>query len=246
MVDPPLSLSLIRNYASPRFAQAVDFTKNFISNIFRNIMGTVTLKIYEGVSWEAVNRAFITSILEDRSPLITKYYGIPTGKVMKLIDVSPVLFENIEQYIIKRDTLRNIFNIPKNHVVLLFVGRVERLKGIDILLDALSKIRGKDVVAFIVGSVTDRKLTIVNITSDIRCKVKYLGPLVGSKLYNIYAIADIFVLPSRLETAPLTILEAQAFSLPIIATDVGDVSEGLEWEKQVDELVRRYYILIGN
>jgi predicted dehydrogenase len=85
MVDPPLSLSLIRNYASPRFAQAVDFTKNFISNIFRNIMGTVTLKIYEGVSWEAVNRAFITSILEDRSPLITKEEIIEWVRITELI-----------------------------------------------------------------------------------------------------------------------------------------------------------------
>ena len=85
IVDPPLSLSLIRNYASLRLTQAVDFTKSFIGNIFRNMMGTVTSKIYEGCSWESVNRAFITSILEDRSPLITKEEIIEWVRITELI-----------------------------------------------------------------------------------------------------------------------------------------------------------------
>jgi len=85
LVDPPLSLSLIRNYASPRFAQAVDFTKNFIGNIFNNMVGIVTSKIYEGCSWESINRAFITSILEGRSPLITKEEIIEWVRITELI-----------------------------------------------------------------------------------------------------------------------------------------------------------------
>jgi len=63
IVDFPLSLTLIRNYASSRFSQARAFIGNFISNITGNIFGVISSKIYKGCSWEEVSRVFINSIL---------------------------------------------------------------------------------------------------------------------------------------------------------------------------------------
>lgn len=71
MVDFPLSLTLIRNYASPRFSQARAFIGNFFSNITGNILGIVSSKIYEGCSWEYASKAFIDSILGKVNPPIT-------------------------------------------------------------------------------------------------------------------------------------------------------------------------------
>jgi len=53
------------------FRSSRRFYKN-IGKIFRNMIGAIALKIYEGCSWEAVNRAFIASILENCNALITK------------------------------------------------------------------------------------------------------------------------------------------------------------------------------
>jgi glycosyltransferase involved in cell wall biosynthesis len=181
------------------------------------ILTLLLTKIYKKIYSKA---SLITAITNREMDFITKFYGVPNKKVIKLIDVSPLVYENTAEILVRKNMLRERFKIPNNYIVLLFVGRVERLKGVDILLDALSKIRARNILALIVGPVTDRKLTTANITN-----VKYLGPLVGSKLYKLYAVADIFVLPSRLETAPLAIQEAQIFGLPVIATDVGDVAE---------------------
>jgi glycosyltransferase involved in cell wall biosynthesis len=188
------------------------------SNWVKKMILTLLLtKIYKKIYSKA---SLITAITNREMDFITKFYGVPNKKVIKLIDVSPLVYENTAEILVRKNMLRERFKIPNNYIVLLFVGRVERLKGVDILLDALSKIRARNILALIVGPVTDRKLTTANITN-----VKYLGPLVGSKLYKLYAVADIFVLPSRLETAPLAIQEAQIFGLPVIATDVGDVAE---------------------
>ena len=50
----------------------------------------------------------------------------------------------------------------------------------------------------------------------------FLGKKNNAELVRIYKSADVFVLSSRSEGQPLTILEAMAARLPVIATDVGD------------------------
>lgn len=85
IVDPPLSLSLLRDYTLPRINQATFFTKSFFSNIFNNIIGAITSKIYEGCSWEAANRAFIKSIIENRDPPITKEEAREWVRITELI-----------------------------------------------------------------------------------------------------------------------------------------------------------------
>ena len=71
IVDPPLSLSLVRTYIPSRFIQATSFTKNFLDNIFGNIKAVIAKKIYEGCSWESINRAFIECITKNQEPPIT-------------------------------------------------------------------------------------------------------------------------------------------------------------------------------
>ena len=111
-------------------------------------------------------------------------------------------------------------------VTFINVARFTDVKNQSLLIDAISKVREQinDVKLLLVGdgelrNAVERKV-VQNGLSDI---VEFTGniPNVAEKLSS----ADVFVLPSRYEGLPLTILEAMASGLPIIATNVGGVPD---------------------
>jgi len=59
----------------------------------------------------------------------------------------------------------------------------------------------------------------------LRRSVIFTGPLYGKMKQAAYRDADVYVLPSRYETFPMTILEAYVCGVPIIASDIGGLKE---------------------
>ncbi|MBT5823553.1 glycosyltransferase family 4 protein [Candidatus Peregrinibacteria bacterium] len=113
----------------------------------------------------------------------------------------------------------------------LFVGDLRYDKGIDLLLKAAAKLvessefiqRKKDFVLHIVGEGSEEKsLKKLAEKLDLSKYVKFHGRLLDEALIKQYKSADLFVMPSRADSLALTLLEACAASLPILATDVGD------------------------
>lgn len=108
---------------------------------------------------------------------------------------------------------------------LLFVGRLEPVKGIDILLKSMIVLAKKihKVRLLLVGNGSLKQEIIKKIKKyHIQHHVFLLGELTGKKLNRLYKSADVFVLPSLSEGQPITILEALATGLPVVVTNVGD------------------------
>jgi len=111
---------------------------------------------------------------------------------------------------------------------ILFVGRFEQVKGLDILILAISKIKEHLINAnariyFIgYGSEENNLKKIVN-DLDLDCLVKFKEPLFGNNLIEEYITSDLFILPSLSEGFPLTVLEAWACKLPVLTTSVGEL-----------------------
>jgi D-inositol-3-phosphate glycosyltransferase len=113
----------------------------------------------------------------------------------------------------------------------LFVGRISPEKGIETLLKALSVI-DSDFELWLIGPLQDLKYFYTLKEKFSRMfnegKIRFLGSLAYDKLAEYYAKADIFVLPSKMESFGLVLLEAMASRLPVISTNVGVASELIE------------------
>lgn len=127
----------------------------------------------------------------------------------------------------RRSHIRERLFLKDNQVVFLFVGRLESYKGIRELIDAYSALReriGAVCALVIVGNGACR-LEIDEAAKKIP-SVVVVGRLTGSDLLDVYAAADVFVLPSLIEPWGLVVNESMAFGLPVIATDaVGCVDD---------------------
>lgn len=107
---------------------------------------------------------------------------------------------------------------------LLFVGRFDRQKGLDILLEAIEPL-GEKVTLRIIGS------NVVSSDFDPRRFfpfVEYLGWLPREEIGAHMAASDFLVVPSRWEGFGLVALEAMRLSLPVIASRVGGLRETLD------------------
>lgn len=121
---------------------------------------------------------------------------------------------------------RKVKNSKRNDkCTFLWVGRYEKLKGINILLKALREIIivYPDIELILVGHGNEKK-SLKKLSHDLGLDrfVKFMGRKKTSQLIQLYKSADIFVLPSLSEGQPIVLLEAFAAKLPVIATDVGD------------------------
>ncbi len=109
----------------------------------------------------------------------------------------------------------------------LYVGYIHYLKGVDVLLRAAQKAietSNRTIEVHIVGIGPDlsafRKLTQ---KLKLQKYVKFHGQKTGEALIEMYKSADLFVMPSRSDALPMSLFEACAARLPILASNVGDM-----------------------
>ncbi len=111
---------------------------------------------------------------------------------------------------------------------ILFIGELRMLKGVDVLIEALALLRdgGQPVSALIVGDGPDRE------EFEELVERRKLGDLVGMPgampAREAFPKGRVMVVPSRAESFPYIVLEAQAAGLPLIASDVGGIPEMTE------------------
>ena len=113
---------------------------------------------------------------------------------------------------------------------LICVGVLGRHKGQDLLVEALADLADRDWHCVLAGS-PDRH---PDFTEQLRTRIERLGydqrirlsgVLTGAALSHAYATADLLVAPSRSETYGMTVTEALAHGVPVIATAVGGLPE---------------------
>lgn len=113
--------------------------------------------------------------------------------------------------------------MPSQGINMLFVGRFDPQKGLDLLLAALSEYKHDDLHLTVIGdNVIGGKSLVVPESTE---RVTFLGWIPHEKLGSYYRACDVVVMPSRWEAFGLTAVEAMKYGKPVIASDKGALPE---------------------
>ena len=218
----PLALFLVLNYDFLiSFYPPDSLIFQFFTKIFakRNISivhqaRNITVTKYSHYLWKKhYDSAYmVVAMSEDVKKEVSKIYDIDRKKIK-------VIYNGIELDQIKR--FKKIEKLNGDPAIL-YVGRLEYIKGPDILIDAFNLVLKNlpNAHLHIVGDGTmreelEKKTVILNIDKN----VKFYGYVIPP--YSHMKSADILVIPSRYDAMPNVTLEAMACNIPIIASDVG-------------------------
>jgi teichuronic acid biosynthesis glycosyltransferase TuaC len=128
-------------------------------------------------------------------------------------------------------SIREQFGICSETKIVLYVGQLVQLKGLKYLMDSIPHILSKhhDVLFVLAGEgPLKKKISELIKQNGLDKNIILLGAINYKNLVQWYSISDIFVLPSLSEGRPSVIYEAMSCEVPIIATDVGGVSEQIK------------------
>jgi len=114
-------------------------------------------------------------------------------------------------------------NIPANAPLVLFLARINRIKGVDFLVSAFAQVAKAlpEAILALVGPDDGYLAQVKHQVSELGLadRVRYIGYVSGTEKLQAYLSADVYVLPSNYEILGITLLEALACGTPVITTD---------------------------
>jgi len=165
--------------------------------------------------------AIVTASSHERQ-LLQRYYGADPARMHTVpcgIDLD--LFQPRD-----RAAARARLGLAEDVPVLLWVGRLEKLKGVEILVDAVAQLERRDVTLLIVGGDERahglrQELEAQAAAAGIGGNVRFEGAVAHDALPGYYSAADVCVVPSYYESFGLVAVEAMACGTPVVASRVG-------------------------
>lgn len=158
----------------------------------------------------------VVTVAEFEKELLKQRFGVDEARI---------------KYIPNGINVQNVKTLKKDDQetkTILYVGRLEKYKGIHFLIDAFIKIKSSfpNSRLVIVGS-GSYKERLVNLTSCLRLRdsVSFLENISQEHLIHLYLSSSVFITLPQYEPFGISLAEAMASGLPVIATKVGAIPE---------------------
>jgi len=177
----------------------------------------------------------------DRAQMVELYGADPDRIVVIPLGVDPAMFRPIP----RAEALAAMgIDLPQPNRLVLFVGRLDPVKGLDTLLRAMCELTelepqlSKSLSLVVIGGDTDESGT--DLSEELECLdklkdeagisdlVAFVGSRAQDTLAYYYSAADVCVVPSYYESFGLVALEAMACGTPVIASRVGGLQHTVE------------------
>lgn len=200
--------------------------------------------LFEGKTCRVIYNAHGWAFLRDSAEWKRKVYAgverILQGQADKIINVSKYEYNAAIHYGLKKNNQTVIYSgispekgkvdsqvkLPLGKINLLFVGRFDPQKGLDLLLEAFNSCQRQDLHLTIIGdNVVGGGVKIEKKNTD---RVTFLGWIPHDKLTSYYSACDVVIMPSRWEAFGLVAIEAMKYGKAVIVSNRGALPELIE------------------
>ena len=203
--------------------------ENLTDNILRHGMfATLLQKPVEHLLWKTMldvyNQLAAVTTPTATAAAILRSQGIqpPVSAISCGVDVNR--FE--PRATLDRSRMRQKYGLAPDKAILLYVGRIDREKGLDQLIQALALLERNDLQLAIGGKGAFRpELEELCAELNLQQKVVFLGFVPDADLPGLLNSVDIFAMPSHAELQSIATLEAMASGLPILAANARALPE---------------------
>jgi len=210
----------------------------FHGHVFHSYFGVLKTNIYLYIErYLAKKSTKIIAISELQKNELVNEFNICSNNKINVVPLGFDLNKFSENIFLKRNSFRKEFNISNNELAIGIIGRLTHIKNQKFFIKVLNHIRNKTskkIRAFIIGDGEDRKkleyyankyqIDFTDNKSNIHDKLLCFTSW-RKDIDYVYAGLDIICLTSLNEGTPVTLIEAQAASKPIVSTNVGGVKD---------------------
>ncbi len=188
----------------------------------------LTILYLEGQVFKKKNHRKIIANSELGKQHAIYYHAVPENNIEVIYNgVDPDKF-NPQVKSLYRDGTRKKLGIKKNEIVLLFVGRNFKLKGVKTIIESIPLLgeEKENVRVLIVGKGKSSYFLRLAKKLDVKNRIFFAGE--RSDIEKLYAAGDIFIFPTFYDPFANVCLEALACGLPVITTKMNGASEIIE------------------
>ncbi len=189
--------------------------------------GNVNQQVYD-IEKEGMEAADVVITVSNLTKnIVIEKYGINPDKIITVHNA------------VEHNTIHDFSGIKKhfNEKLVTFLGRITFQKGPDYFVEAAYKVLQKDSnVRFVMGGSGDMFMKMIKRAAALRItdKFHFTGFLKGNDVNRIFAMSDVFVMPSVSEPFGIVPLEAMRSNVPVIISKQSGVAEVLHHAIKVD------------
>lgn len=158
-------------------------------------------------------------------------------------DKLKIIYNGIEDFYHERFSPKEIkasWNLPEDEKIILFVGRLDENKNASLVIRAFHQIKQKlRAVRLVIAGAGNFETPLSFIHPADATHILFTGFVNKEKLHELYAIADLGVVPSRYEESGYVATEMMMHGLPVVANRTGGLAELIE-EDVSGELIDLY------
>jgi len=223
---------IITGYDQLAYWQALFYARKFNKKIiFWNGSTLLYSKFKKGIFY-LIKKFFLKKIdgfvtYGTKASEYLKYFNIPDDKIITGCNTVDINWFMNNSFNLRRNSLYDTLNQNNEKIKLLFIGRLIKFKGLDLLLDTFKELKSDNIVLYVIGSGNDEDYFREKVKNYNLNNIIFTGFLQKNEIIYYYSMSDYFIFPTLNENWGLVINEALSCGLPVLSSIYAGVSYDL-------------------